>query len=718
MGAGGANPAPIGNGRQQGDDMKSKILGLFLSLFLLLTLVGCGQEATPTLAPTAVEDKEPATPTQVALEPTATTRLTDTPIPTPEPTATPEPTPTLEPVAVFEDARCPFELPPDQVEGETVECGYLAVPEDRADPDGATIRLSVAVFHPPGGATEPDPIIYLAGGPGGSALEFLFLAFDQIEPLLSADRDVILFDQRGVGYSEPALDCPNLIDLSRELLDYELDGEQLTDEQATDLVLEAIEACSQSLSAVADLEAYHTAENAADVRDLRRALGYEEVNLWGVSYGTRLALDVMRDYPEGVRTVVLDSVYPPDVDLYLGAPANADRAFNVFFDACAADERCSTAFPDLRVVFSETVDQLNQEPANIEVVNSLTGERYDTVLDGDDLMGLLFQLLYEADVIPSLPKLIYDASGGNYDLIALVYGALLAQQEVTSHGMYFSVQCHDEFAFNSLEQFETAVTDHSDLAQLFEDSMVGKLGFLVCEFWGAGQAEAIENEPVTSDIPTLILAGEYDPITPPAWGQQAAKTLENSYFFEYPGLGHAATLSGDCPREMMMAFVDDPAKAPDDVCLAAMGPPQWIVPTEGAAEVELEPFTSEAFGVTGVIPAGWNEVAPGVYSRGSSGLDVAAVIVQAAPTSSEFLLNLLTSQLGLEETLEVVAEREANDLTWSLYFAEVQGLSVDIALAEDGGLALIVVLQSEAGEHESLYESVFLPVVDALVPLP
>lgn len=700
--------------------MKLRILSVLILLSLLLSLAGCGEQAAPTAPPTA---------TQVALAPTATTAPTATPLPPtatpqptamPEPTATPEPSPTKAPapatLATFEEAACPFDLPAGQVEGQSIECGYLLVPEDRADPDSPSIRLAVAIVHPAGGATEPDPILYLSGGPGGSALEFLYLTFSKLEPALSANRDLILFDQRGVGRSEPALDCPAMIELGLELLDDELDGQVLTEEDAYDLVLETLNACYGDLSQVANLSAYNSVANAADVNDLRLALGYEQVNLWGTSYGTRLALEVMRDYPEGLRSVILDSVYPPDVNLYLESPANLDRAFTVFFEGCAQDEACNAAYPDLRAVFFDTVDRLNENPASIEVTNPFTRETYQAMLHGDDLLGLLFQLLYETEAIPSLPQLIDDASEGNYTMIGMILGSLLAQQEAMSIGMQFSVQCNEELGFGTLDEFRAAVAEYPDLAEIFGDSVVGALAFQVCAAWDSGQADALENQAVTSDVPTLVMAGEYDPITPPSWALRAAETLDNSYVFEYPGVGHGASIVEGCPIDMMVAFLDDPSSPPDDACIAEMDGPRFTVPG-GSQAVEMEPFSSEIFGFQGMIPAGWEEVSPGAYARGDSALDVATILIQAAPMGADMLLGLLSSQLGLSAPPESIGEREANGLTWTLYAVEIQTIPVDLALAESEGVSFIVLLQSDPDEHDALYEAVFLPAIDALVPL-
>ncbi len=687
---------------------------LLLVLALLLPLLAaCGPESAPTSPPPTDTPRPAAT-----ARPTDTPRPSDTPepteTPTPEPTDTPVPTPT--PAARFELAACPFDLPAGQVEGETVECGYVVVPEDRADPDSPTIRLAVATFHHPDGDPESDPVLYLEGGPGMSALEFLSLTFTELsKPAFAANRDLVVFDQRGVGLSEPALDCPELLELGRELLDWEVDGETITEEEAIDLVLQTTIACGETLARVADLSAYNTAANAADVNDLRLALGYDEVNLWSVSYGTHLALTVMRDHPEGLRSVVLDSVYPLDVDLYLEMLPNLDRAFDVLFEDCAADEACNTHYPDLRTVFFETANHLNETPASFQVTDPFTGESYEVLLTGDDLVGLLHQLLYRTNLLPVLPQMIYNASQGTFDQAARILGLLIGMEETLSHGMFYSVRCRDELAFSTLDQFEAVAADYPELTRFLADG-IGSLSYGICEDWDSGQPGEIENRAVTSDIPALILAGEYDPVTAPAWGQHAAETLENGYFYEYPGVGHGASVGVDCPREMMVAFLDDPTRAPDDACIAEMDLPQFVVPVEAGA-IDLEPFTNEQMGIQGLVPAGWTEVNLGVYARNTSATDAAVLLAQAAPVTAKDLLALVSSQLGLEELPEAVGDREANGLTWTLYAVTVQGVEIDMALTGADGLALIVLLQSDPGEHEALYEAVFLPVIDSMAPL-
>lgn len=666
---------------------------LLITLVVLgLLLAGCAQ-ATPAPAST-----------EVVRAPTAE-RF---------PTAPAEPTP--EPTVFFEAAPCPFDLPDGHVEGETVDCGYVTVPENRSVAGSRTIRLAVAIFRHPDGATEPDPIIYLEGGPGGSPLKVRVPEFDAaFGTLFAAHRDIILFDQRGVGYSEPALDCPGFADLYFDLLDTDVDGERLTSQQVLDRKVTSFIACADDLRRTADLTAYNTAENAADVEDLRRALGYDQINLYGSSYGTRLALDVMRDYPAGVRSVVLDAPYPPEVDAYVETPSSFDRALDEIARACAADAACNEAYPGLRGVLFDTVERLNAEPANFSVTHPLTGETYTRVLNGDAYLELVFRSLYDTLLRPVIPQAIYDARQGQFTAFLRTIAIDMLRQDWRSWGMYFSVQCHDEVAFSSWDEFQAVAADYPEFTGFFLASEIGRLTYDVCAAWGAGEAAPVENKPVTSDIPTLITTGQYDPIVPPRWGQEVAGNLTNVHFFVFPGIGHGAGVDG-CSQSMMLSFLDDPATAPDDACIAEIEPVPFAVPMS-VAEIELEPFTAEELTISGVAPAGWTEARPGVFARASSAVDPAGLVHDVVPVDAETLLAAIVQQLGLDANPESAGQRQANDLTWTLYSVEVGGIAVDLALAEHGDITLLVVLQVPANERDALYDAVFLPAIDGAVPL-
>ncbi len=441
-------------------------------------------------------------------------------------------------------------------------CGDLIVPENRSatGENSPMIRLHVAVVASQSEEPLPDPFVHLAGGPGGQALDNIAGIVRIFEAVLE-DRDLIVFDQRGVGYSEPSLDCPETTDLLVQILDRNLSAEE-----EIALSSAAFAACRDRLVREdVDLSAYTSAENAADVHDLQRALDYQEWNLYGVSYGTRLALSVMRDYPDGVRSVILDSVFPPQVDSLAERASNAKRAFDSLFARCAAEESCNAAFPELERAFFDLVAQLDAEPIVLQV------QSVDVLLNGDDLIGILFELLYDTDAIPTLPKLVFDVAEGNYDDLRRWVFRSIVQNFFLSEGMYGSVQCGEEFAFSTVERDAAARPELGQprLDEYFDASVDGALA--ICDVWDVQTADAIENQAIVSAVPTLVLAGDYDPVTPPIYGELAAKTLENGFFVEFPGVGHGVYSARECARQMVDAFLDQPTAAPDTECVDDVG---------------------------------------------------------------------------------------------------------------------------------------------------
>ena len=519
--------------------MNSRTIFRSLSILLLWGLAACSAQPTPTPA-------LPAAPTPTAVQ------YHDTP-------------------GTFAPNACRFVLPEDLKDGQNVECGTLALLEDRHKPEGHTIRLAVAVFHRPGGAIYPDPVIYLSGGPGVSALKGMQFNYEEMTgAVFAAGRDLVVFDQRGIGISRPALDCPNYNTLFRDLLDQQVNGRVVDSQRVPELILSSLQECRDTLSQSADLTHYNSAESADDVEELRQALGYAQVNLWGGSYGTRLGLEVMRRHPEHLRSVALEAVYPPDVDLFTAVPGNFSRSLELLFESCAANAVCSAAYPDLESVLFDTVERLNADPVPRQITDPFTGEEYDTFLDGGALLNLIFQVLYDSKLRYLLPEMIYDASQGNFTTLDHVREALLAMMSLTSRGLLFSVQCHEEVAFSSPQAFQAALGRMPQISSMYANNQQGTLIFSICQMWEAGQAAPSANQPVTSSLPTLVLNGEFDPITPPAWGEHAAQTLSNAYVFTYPGIGHGATFVDNCPRSMFTAFLLDPSTSPDDACIAAM----------------------------------------------------------------------------------------------------------------------------------------------------
>ncbi|RRR68748.1 MAG: alpha/beta fold hydrolase [Candidatus Viridilinea halotolerans] len=465
--------------------------------------------------------------------------------------------------AWLEAAHCPDGLL-DDVDLDEIEvtCAYLNVPEDRSDPEGTTIQLAVAVISSRSDSARPDPIIYLEGGPGGSAV--LGLAAWVDSPLRD-EYDLILFDQRGTGFSLPSLNCIEMEDAEDGDANYAAAQEcrdRLVDDEGV------------------NLNAYSSATNAADVADLIAQLDYAEVNLLGISYGTRLALAVLRDNATGVRSVILDSPYPPQVYAYNEQALNAGLAIQALLRGCAADAECSDTFPDLEERFYALVDFLNDEPVTIEVEDPETGEVSEGEVSGDDLVDELSGWLYDTDMIRYVPLMIDELDSGETATLTFLYelgGSGFSRQAQgegdlsDSEAMFYALECREEGYVSSLEQAEAlAIALPPQLANALLAS--NEDFFMLCAIWDVEAATDYERSVVYSAVPTLVLAGEYDPVTPPSWGVLASAGLLNSYFYVLPGGGHAVTDASDCMMSITKEFLDNPDQEPDASCVDDLVP--------------------------------------------------------------------------------------------------------------------------------------------------
>lgn len=448
-------------------------------------------------------------------------------------------------LSAFQQTHCPFALSlgVGLVEGRNVICGYLTVPEDRSQPHSPTIRLAVAIYKTPSPHPDPDPLLFLSGGPGQAVLGHL-----QVGPNAGnfpANRDLILFDQRGVGYSQPSLRC----------LDY--DG--------------TVPVCRTRLvQSGINLNAFTTLEDAADVHDLIHALGYRQVNLDGASYGTRLALTVMRLYPTDLRSVILNSVLPPQVNAFTSIPQAAARAFDVLFRGCAADISCARAYPHLQAVFYQLIAALNAAPITFQATPAEGSVPATVNFTGNDLVLWLRSALYSTSLIPRLPGVLFQIRQHNYTQLASIYGELI--DTTLSIGQYYSIMCGEDMAFTTHHALEASV---QGLPSQIQPALlsIGLDKYDACQLWGVNPVPAIQKEPVTSSIPTLILQGEYDPATPPTNGMLAAQTISKSYFFLFPGVGHGVASPTSCPHDIEQAFLDNPAQKPDASCINSMPEP-------------------------------------------------------------------------------------------------------------------------------------------------
>ena len=456
----------------------------------------------------------------------------------------------------FEPSDCPIDVPDDP----PIDCGYLIVPEDYDDLEGATIRLPVIIIHSRSENPTPDPLLYTAGGPGYSSLSLVW-GFAR-SPFVDA-RDVVILEQRGNLYAEPSLDC----DLA--VLREETEGKT---------------PCLDSLRARGiDPTYYTTASIVADIDALRRVLDYDEWNLYGGSYSTRLMLLSMSLHPAGIRGVVLQSVSPPTETPYAHDPEHAARALNVMFDDCAADPGCAEAYPNLESQLYILVNRLNADPIAVAFVSRDTGEPVSVLVDGRILLNWMVADAFYEPAYPSyktayLPLLIDQVERGNTDLLYAWRREEVSRwaESPFAWGLYFAVNCQDDAPLVTPERMASQSEAYPEL-----DGYLRHADELaICAAWDLPAAPPLVAGPIESDIPTLILAGAYDPITPPEWSQSVAENLSHSYYFEFPAAGHNVGVDNPCMDSIIAAFLNDPGSTPGATCLSDARRPEFVLPQD------------------------------------------------------------------------------------------------------------------------------------------
>ena len=442
--------------------------------------------------------------------------------------------------------RCPVAAP----DRTRMECLRLRVPENRAHPSGRELSLPVLRFRSTAAHPATDPVLWLAGGPGGSAVVLTTrptLYRGDVAPLL-ARRDVIVLEQRGTLYARPALTC------------------RTRESDATCLARLAREGN--------DLRAYTSAASADDIEDLRQALHVDRWNVLGESYGTRVAQTLIRRHPAHLRSVVLDSVVSIADDTVADSSAEAAGAFERLFSACADDPGCNTAYGDLEAKLRAAYDALERRP--LQVRGRAFGTSYAFELDGPQLLRWVYTAMYETALIPLLPRAIAAASDGRPDPVWRVIAANLEVgiSKLLARGVHRAVNCNEEVPFTSLSRIEATDAANPGVAPFFS----GRWLFDLCKTLPARHPNPVENRAVASRVPTLLLTGQLDPVTPPSEGRRVARSLSRSFFYEFPGLGHWVNPAHACPRKIMLAFLDRPAQRPDASCITEMRPPVWDLP--------------------------------------------------------------------------------------------------------------------------------------------
>ncbi|MDA0789322.1 MAG: alpha/beta fold hydrolase [Proteobacteria bacterium] len=413
-------------------------------------------------------------------------------------------------------------------------CGTITVFEDRAAQSGRQIDLNVMLLPATTAVVKPDPIFFLAGGPGQSAVSAGPWVFGVLHKL-RRERDVVLVDQRGTGESN-SLMC--IDDTTFELDDFDMSVEQAMEKQIAEM-----RACLSRLDAN---PAFYTTPIAMDdLNEVRERLGYRSINLLGGSYGTRAALVYVRRHPDSVRSMVLDGVVPLSMNIPANVATDAQAAFDALLADCGAQPDCANAFPRLGEHFRALVQRHATSTIKVTFTHPRTGERVDGTLDHRMFNRLIRNVLYERTLSSLLPLAIEQANHGNFDpLISLAFTMNGDEAGALSVGMMASVLCAEDMtrtsSANSSRDFEN---------QIFESLEP------ICRFWPRGSVPVDYFEPVTSDVPALLLSGKLDPITPPRYGWEAAATLGHSQHIIVAGVGHGVMTQG-CVPDLLAEFFE------------------------------------------------------------------------------------------------------------------------------------------------------------------
>lgn len=449
-----------------------------------------------------------------------------------------------------------YDTPPDAY------CGSLKVFENRETKQGRQIDLNIVLLPALRADAQPDPLFFLAGGPGQGAAKLAPIVREMFRRV-QADRDIVLVDQRGTGKSNP-LDCDQNDD----------DDSLASAVETTEQTLARLKTCMAKYDA--DLTQYTTTIAMDDLDDVRAFLGYERINVYGGSYGTRAALVYMRQHGDRVRTAILDGVAPTFMRLPLYFPRDTQRAFDRLIADCAADAGCNATYPNLGARASALMARLEKTPPTVHVIHPRTGRPTDLKIDARLFAGVMVFTLYQPAAAVLVPPIIAAAEKDDFQsMLALASAAEGRGETNMSLGMQLSVICAEDAPKNSADE----------LAREASSTLFGKYVMNVqthaCEFWPRGRVDASFSEPVHSNIQTLVMSGELDPVTPPTWGEQVARTLPNSRHVVMPGTGHTPGGSGCGQRIMLNVIEKGSVQDLDTSCTTRVKRPAFFVSPAG-----------------------------------------------------------------------------------------------------------------------------------------
>lgn len=406
-------------------------------------------------------------------------------------------------------------------------CGILQRALNPDDPQSPLIDIRVAVVPALNLQPEPDPIVPLAGGPGQGAVQFYASSAGAFEPV-RRDRDILLVDQRGTGESA-RMDC----DVDEDLIEGQYSAEE---------TIEFTNTCLENLPH--DPRFFTTSVAIRDLEAVRQALGYNTLNLYGVSYGSRVAQHYARRYPKSTRTIVLDGVVPPELALGPDIAIEAQRALDDIFDRCEEHPGCKERFPDIAIEFTKLKVKLDKKPVKLKMANPVTGKVDSLTFGGEELSAAVRLLAYHPNSVAMLPLLISEARKKNYRPLAAQFQMTVTNlSEAIALGMHNAVMCSEDAPFYSPKKTDQAALEASYMGPLQIEALQA-----ICSVWPAGVIDEDFKEPLSTAIPTLLLSGTADPITPPKYADMASRKLRKAWLLEGEHQGHGQLTVGCMPR--------------------------------------------------------------------------------------------------------------------------------------------------------------------------
>jgi pimeloyl-ACP methyl ester carboxylesterase len=444
--------------------------------------------------------------------------------------------------------------------GREVSCSHLTVSENPANHSGRQIMLNIVVLPARTPASEPAmPLFYLAGGPGGAATQAA-PAFDLLYPHMADNFDIVLVDQRGSGGSNPLkCDFADFTELANAVISVNVAPQKLSE-------------CRDRLDA--DLRFYTTPIAMDDLDRVRAALGYDVINILASSYGTRAALVYLRRHEAHVRSLVLHGVAPMKLKLPGQVATDAQAALDTVFASCTAQESCARAYPNLDRQLQEVLARLAALPAVVSVTDPVSQEPIDFQITRDIFAGGLRMLLYATPFASRIPLSIASAFKGEFEPFMSSTTLLVNAMGQTLHfGLYLSVVCTEDVPFLDVPD------SFAEARKTFHGEALLSGHIAACKDWPRGELPPSYSEPVRSDVPTLLISGDADPVTGPRWGEEAASHLSNSLHIIVPNAGHADAI-GPCEDQLISAFVRAGSlEGLDPSCVSQRPPRQFALPT-------------------------------------------------------------------------------------------------------------------------------------------